>query len=107
MKEKLGGNILRYENHLKKPSNVIRIMVCPADRLTMMLPKGRRGPKGDRKKTGRGLAVEKIIRTKFVNAEMVFKTKFFFEISAAEVPNALEMKNRPKYQLLKCRMLPK
>ena len=73
----------------------------------MMLLKGRRGPKGDRKGTGKRLTVERMIRTKFVNAEMVFKTKFFSEISVAEMPNALEMKNRPKYQLLKCRMLPK
>ena len=73
----------------------------------MMLFKGRRGPKEDRKGTGRGLAVERMARTRPVNAEMIFKTKFSSEISAAEMPNALEMKNRSKYQLLKCRMLSK
>ena len=107
MKEKSGGNIFRYENHLKKPSNVIRIMICPANRLTMMLFKGRRSPKEDRKEIGKKLIVEKMARTKSVNVEMIFKTKFSSEISVAEMPNVLEMKNRPKYQLLKCRMFSK
>ena len=94
MKEKSGGNILRYENHFEKLSNVIRIVICPADRLTMMLFKGRRGLKENRKRTEKGLTVEKMARTKFINVEMVFKTKFSFR----------KMKNPPKYQLLKCRM---
>ena len=95
MKEKSGENIFRYENHFEKLSNVIRIVICPADRLTMMLFKNRRDPKKNRKKIGKKLTVEKMTRTKSINVEMIFKTKFPFR----------KMKNLPKYQLLKCRML--
>ena len=94
MKEKSGGNIFRYENHFKKLSNVIRIVICLIDRLTIMLPEGRRGPKGNRKKVGKRLTVEKTVRTRPVNVEMIFKNEIFFR----------KTKNSPKYQLLKCRM---
>ena len=67
-------------------------MVCPADRLTMMLFRDRRDPKKDRKKIEEKLTVEKMTRTKSVNVEMIFKTKFPFEISVVEMSNVSEMK---------------
>ena len=94
MREKSGGNTFRYENHFKKFSNVIRIVICLTDRLTMMLSEDRQGPRKDRKGIEKELTVEKMICTKSVNVEMVFQNENFLR----------KTKNPPKYQLLRCRM---
>ena len=84
-----------WKSSQKKPSNVIRIVICLTDQLTIMLFENRRGPKRNRKKVGKGLTVEKTVRTKSVNVEMIFKSEIFLR----------KTKNFPKYQLLRCRML--
>ena len=91
----------------KNPPYVIRIMVCPADRLTMMLFKDRRDPKKDRKKIGKRLIVEKITRTKSVNVEMIFKKKSSLEISIIKMPNAPEVKKPLEISTVEVSNVPK
>ena len=68
---------------------------------------GPTSPRESRTKIEKRLTVEKMICTRSVNVEMIFKNEIFFrktkkspEISTVEMPNAFEMKKLPEISIV-------